>query len=582
MKKAADHNGLYKLMVLGIIAAAFLLRLIGLSSSSLTLNEAENALSALHLFGGSSSGQLLYSLPTALIFKIFGDTDFTARLFPALMGSLAVFIPLLLSGRFGRRRMLLLAFLTAVDPVLLFWSKRADAAVPALVLTGAAFAFYLSGKRTAALSCFFIALCGGPRSLPALILMGLGCLALGLVYKTGLFVFSFRKREIAAALAAALVFITACSAYPAGFASFGTGIAESLQAPVAWQRPGITALLVSIAVYCGIPLLLFISGRIRRQQYPLLCVFLAAAVLLLAWQGIMALPWIEALLLMGALERIGEFCEALRGRKNFGSWVAAGAVAGGFSFVYFRAVEVFNQSNGYDAVRIRWNGTDQVLPLTRIGASVLLLTGGLVIVGLIIKILLGFSDSEPIRRGLLAGLAVICSWGLVTNIWNTGGFDRIGDYPASSHLLNSFCPLGGNYTAYQNTPLFEILKETDAKYGDRSKVNYGLNFAADDVLLEWMLRKENGIRKSAGVPSELSDAVLILDRSGTSFAEYGFVGTVLSDRISVDWRGFGILDWGKWLLFGDGVFTSEPPITVWVKGNYVLSNEGQAGLGESE
>ena len=91
MKKAADHNGLYKLMVLGIIAAAFLLRLIGLSSSSLTLNEAGNALSALHLFGGSSSGQLLYSLPTALIFKLFGDTDFTARLFPALMGSLAVF-----------------------------------------------------------------------------------------------------------------------------------------------------------------------------------------------------------------------------------------------------------------------------------------------------------------------------------------------------------------------------------------------------------------------------------------------------------------------------------------------------------
>ncbi len=575
MKKAEEVNTRDKLFILCVAAAALLLRLIALDSSSLTLNESENALSALNLFGGSSTGQLLYALPTALLFKMFGDTDFTARLFPALMGALAVFIPLSLCKRYGRRRMYALAFLVAADPVLLFWSKRADAVIPALALTGAAFAFFMNGRKKAALACLFIALCGGARCLPALIVLLLGSVILSLAEKTGLPKPGFGKNDIAASALITLLFITACTAYPAGFASFGTGIAGSLRISPDWTRPGLSAVLMAAVVYCGIPLLLCFSAWFGNGQFVLMAVSFAGSVLLLLWQGIMAFPWISVLLLTGSLDRIVEYYEVMRGRFSFGFCAAAGSVIGGFSFIYFRAVEVFNQTNGYDPVQITWNGTNQVLPLTRIGASVLLLLGGLLIVSLIVKILLGFSDAAPIRSGLLFGCAVICSWGLVTNIWNTGGFDRIGDYPAASHLQNSFTPLGGDYTAYKDSSAFDIIGETAAKYGDQSRQNFGLNYASDP-LLDWKLRKETGILKTGAVPSDIQEICLILDRSGTSFSEYGFVGTVIADRFSVDWEKYGILDWGKWLLFGDGVSSEKPPLYIWVKANYILSGEETA------
>ncbi len=386
MKKDEELNGRYILLTVCVIITAFLLRVIGLNSSSLTLNESENALTALKLFNGGRTGQLLYALPTALLFKMFGDSDFTARLFPALMGVSAVFIPLLLTKRYGRSRMLLLSFLLAADPAFLFWSKRADALVPAIVLTGAAYAFFLNGRKKTALSCLFIALCGGASCLPALIILCLGGVILSIVRKGDLSPLSFDRKDIGTALLIVLVFITACTAYPSGFASFGAGIADSLRLSPDWTRPGIAAVLMAAAVYCGIPLLLFISARIKRNEFDLLCVMFAGSVLLTLWQGITALPWISVLLLIGSLDRMAELLDPLlQEQKNFGSLTAAGVVIGGFSFIYFRAVEVFNQSNGYDTVSIRWNGTDQVLPLTRIQASVLLLLVGMLIVGLIVK-----------------------------------------------------------------------------------------------------------------------------------------------------------------------------------------------------
>ena len=148
------------------------IRLIGLGSASLTMNEAENALTALHLFENGGNGQLLYTLPNAVIFRFFGSSEFTARLFPAAMGSLLV--PAALRRKIGKSKALLLSLLFAVDPVLLFWSHRADAVIPAVTLAGAAFAFWLNGRTVAAIACLLIGSCGGARWWPFLILFCVG------------------------------------------------------------------------------------------------------------------------------------------------------------------------------------------------------------------------------------------------------------------------------------------------------------------------------------------------------------------------------------------------------------------------
>ena len=575
-----DNEKLFKptenlLMVL-IILSGCALRLIGLGSSSLTLNEAENALAALRLFGGGDQGRLLYTLPTALLFKMFGDQDFIARLFPAFAGIILVLLPLTLRKRFGTGKMLLLAFLFAVDPVLLFWSKRADAVIPAITLAAAAVTFMLNSRPVGAWTCFLLALSGGERSLPMLtivIICGtLYCFILKADPRHILSRFS-GKRDLAAAVIIFLLFITAFSLFPAGISAFGTGIADSFKPAADWAHPGIAAVVIAVLVYCGIPLLLFLRHCISSRQ-PAVCALVSAgAILLILWQGIMALPWITLSLWIGSLDMIRKLIKDMKGDKGFPFWLTAGAVAGSFSFFYFRLVEVFNQQNGNDLVQINWNGTVQVLPLTRVGAASLLTAASLLIILLIIKILLGFFDSDVVRRGIIWGLMVICSWGLLTNIWNVGGFDRIGDHPTAYHTENSRILLNGNYTSLTQSPLFEFLSEIAVKHGDLSKDPFGLNLITDDPLLDWELRKFNGLEKAANVHADLTDIELILSDPFNSFESGGFAGTMLTYRSKTDWTDYNIQDWGKWLLFGDGKNSAETSLIIWAKGEMIYSAE---------
>ena len=62
---------------------------------------------------------------TAGIFAVFGDTDFTARLAPALMGTLMVPLPYLLRGQLGRVGAFAAAVLLAFGPSYLYFSRFA-------------------------------------------------------------------------------------------------------------------------------------------------------------------------------------------------------------------------------------------------------------------------------------------------------------------------------------------------------------------------------------------------------------------------------------------------------------------------
>lgn len=564
------------LLAVLILLSGCALRLIGLGSSSLTVNEAENALAALRLFGGGDHGQLLYTLPTALLFKMFGDSDFTARLFPSLSGIILIALPLPLLRRFGSRKMLLLAFLFAADPVLLFWSKRADAVIPAVMLIVGAVTFLLHGRLIGAWTCFLLSLTGGERSVPVLIILlivgTVHCLIRKCDFRQIRLMLS-EKRNLVAAGVIFLLLITAFSAFPAGISAFSTGIVNAFKPAADWTRPGIAAMIIAILVYCGIPLLLFLRNGIRCCQMEACGFALAGSLLLILWQGIAALPWISLILWVGSLSLISELLEHMEGEKGFPFWLTAGAVAGSYSFFYFRLVEVFNQQNGNEPVQISWNGTVQILPLTRVGGASLLTAASVLIILLILKILLGFFESNVVRRGILTGCIMICSWGLLTNIWNTGGFDRIGDHPAAFHPENSRNLLNGNYTSLTRTSLFEIISEITVKHGDRLKDPFGLNLITDDPLLEWYLRKDYGLVRTDNPNADLTYVDLILSDPVSSFESNGFVGTVLTYKAKTDWTDYNIQEWGKWLLFGDGKNSAETSLIIWAKGDMIYSGE---------
>ncbi len=62
---------------------------------------------------------------TALIFVLFGDSDYTARVLPALFGTALVALPFFLRGYLGRAGAVVTSLLLAVSPTLLYFSRFA-------------------------------------------------------------------------------------------------------------------------------------------------------------------------------------------------------------------------------------------------------------------------------------------------------------------------------------------------------------------------------------------------------------------------------------------------------------------------
>ncbi len=76
----------------------------------------------------------------AFIFKVFGDTDFTARLYHGVMGSVLILTPLLLRRWLGNTGTVLTAVFLLISPSLLYYSRFARNELPVAVFTVMMFA----------------------------------------------------------------------------------------------------------------------------------------------------------------------------------------------------------------------------------------------------------------------------------------------------------------------------------------------------------------------------------------------------------------------------------------------------------
>ena len=192
-------------------------------------------------------------------------------------------------------------------------------------------------------------------------------------------------------------------------------------------------------------------SAIRKRKIAEMLLSLVGLAAMLFWQGIISLPWISVLLWWYAADALLRIPEKISGKVDFPFCAAACVIPGAYAFFYFRFVELFKQTTGNELIQITINGTIQTIPLTRFWGTVLLMAASVIIIGLVVKILMGFLDSESVRRGILTGWVVILSWVGMTGVWNAGGFDRIGDHPAAPHLENTVNILNGAYTSYNDS-----------------------------------------------------------------------------------------------------------------------------------
>jgi len=153
-----------------LYALAFLiavaLRFIQPGALPLADAEAAPALQALQIAQGfkpALSPHPLYILSTSALFFLYGGgTDFLARFFPALIGSLLVFVPLLFADRIKPRPSLILAFFIALDPGMVALSRQAASPIFAITFLLLAWGFYNKNKTNFAGIFAALAFLSGP------------------------------------------------------------------------------------------------------------------------------------------------------------------------------------------------------------------------------------------------------------------------------------------------------------------------------------------------------------------------------------------------------------------------------------
>jgi hypothetical protein len=160
---------------------ALVMRLYQLGAGALSEIEAGWAMQALGLARGSVvdlGPQPLYILITSVLFSIIRDSSFLARFFPALIGSLLVWLPLCFRRWMGdstwlHRAGVVMAFGLALDPGLVSLSRQAGSLMPALVFTLFALASLYNRRMIWAGVCAGLALLSGTAFLQGLLILGI-------------------------------------------------------------------------------------------------------------------------------------------------------------------------------------------------------------------------------------------------------------------------------------------------------------------------------------------------------------------------------------------------------------------------
>lgn len=160
-----------------IIALGF--RLIQLGAIALSDSEAILALQSLRISQGSDpllAPQPLYILFTSIFFAVIEGTNFMARFLPALAGSALVFAPALFREQLKPRPALILAFLFAIDPGLVFFSRQANGTILAATFLLFAWGMWIHRRLIPAGILAGLALLAGPSLWAGLLTLGIAWL----------------------------------------------------------------------------------------------------------------------------------------------------------------------------------------------------------------------------------------------------------------------------------------------------------------------------------------------------------------------------------------------------------------------
>ena len=402
------------------LAVAVGLRFLHLGALPLSDYEADWALQALRITQGLKPAigpNPAYVHLTALLFYIFGVTNFLARFWPALAGSAMILATWSLRGRIGRLASLILAFGLAIDPGLVAMSHLAGGPMLALVFLVLTALMWMNGRRAGAGFFGGLTLLSGPSVWFGLTGIGLAwALASGIRNK-----FSVPMEEkiaheeavsrplwprieelrgmifwgIGTLIVAGSLFFLSPKGLPAIIASLGTFLRGW------WTLSGVQLwrLLLALPAYEILPLAFGITGAVRgilkRDIVSLRIGICALVVLILAllYPGRQTGDLVWALLplwILAAMEISRHFY--LQGSNP---WEVAGAVTVVMAFLIFGWLNLASITN------LDWGNTLVRTRLWLLAAVVLLIALSLLLVRL------GWSASVAHLGGVWGGLIAL-------------------------------------------------------------------------------------------------------------------------------------------------------------------------------
>lgn len=370
----------------------------------LTNTEAATALTSLAVLQGEMAA---FSNPLSgwlltLLFAIFGASEVSARLMPALSGVALCLLPILLRPQLGRTRALIFAMLLAISPTLWFVSREMGGAMLAWALAFAAHCAWRAHRPTLAAMALGALLATGQDAIPPLIVTVLASLIV-----TPLDAVRFSARMAAIMLMAFILSATALLMRPSGLGDAFNGYV--LWAQLLWSGESasvgrlmlglVTSELVTL-VGVAFALAAFLRSRIAARAEAAWLVWITAGFGLLVITAGRSAALLTPLVIGMAGLASAAYDTLFVSVQRWASWQREGAIAGiAFVLLIYAGLGI-------------WQYAGQGRSAWLISVAI----AALLIIALIAAGSLSLDYGVPLRGVALAGVAVLSLYSLGAGI----------------------------------------------------------------------------------------------------------------------------------------------------------------------
>ena len=540
--------------VLAFVVAAGL-RFIKLGELPLSGGEANLALQALDAVKGidtSVSSQPGYIALTALLFSIFSATGFWACFWPALAGSVIVFIPFLFKELLGSRCSILLAFLFAIDAGLVAVSRSASGTMITIVGLLAAIGFLYKKRSLWAGICAGFFILGGFASCPALIAMGIVALLLLLIYSKNKpqtrLLDGINGKQFFSAFIAAIFFIgTGFILFPSIINGLGTGIHDYFTTFVSHDGVSIKLILISLPISEVLTLPLAIWGLVigikRREKFSYI---LGYSIIILALLSLLnpsrqVADWVWPIIPLTILAAIGleNIFEKFTSNEIGVTSVQAVLTVILIVFSFLNLLSMMNNPP-VDAPTLRISIIEVALPLAFL---------------IVVTLLMAFGWSmAAARQGLLVGFGFVLLFVTFSTSIKAAG---LGPRPEMEFWHSGAVPTGSALLVKTTTEL--SLYST----GTENRIDIVI-VDADSSELRWSLHNYENLKTIEYIGETDKPAIIISDLDSLIGSAASYRGQEIHWTTQVDYDNMSASDWLMWFTIRQAP-TIEQSLLIWAR-----------------